>query len=243
MPSASSPSYAPNPRYPSCESERAAVISLRENEEIVVLLADKGNAPVVMDTEEYRTKILVLLGDAGTYASLEKDSTQKVQRELRKHLADVFHAVPSQHKGLYYKLICHNGSVPAIYGLPKLHKLGVPLRPIVDFTRSPLHRLSGFLHRVVSPLVGSSPAHLRNNDDFIEKVESLQLDVSDTMVSFDIHCLRAFPLIWLWTSALPHCVLTPGYRRDAPSRHTAYDGCCIFACPTRTSHSTRGSSS
>lgn len=127
--------------FPLSESECAAVRSLRDNEEIVVLPADKGNVTVVMDAEEYSTKMLALLGDAGTYASLGKDPTQKVQQELQKLLADVFHAVPPQHKGLYYKLLCHNGSAPAIYGLPKLHKPGVPLRPIVDFTRSPLHRL------------------------------------------------------------------------------------------------------
>ncbi|KAH9380073.1 hypothetical protein HPB48_011168 [Haemaphysalis longicornis] len=75
---------------------------------------------------------------------------------------------------------------PADSALPKLHKPGVPMDPVVDFTRSPYHRLSGILHPVVTPLIGRSRASARHNGDFIEKVRNLQLDVSGPMVSFDI---------------------------------------------------------
>lgn len=111
------------------------------------------------------------MSDVHTYADVARDPTPRLQRDLQKLLAGIFRMVPPQHKQLYYRLLCHNGSAPAIYGLPKVHKPDVPLRPIVDFTRSPLHKLSNFLHRVISPLVGKSATHIRNTYDFIEKVK------------------------------------------------------------------------
>lgn len=60
------------------------------------------------------------------------------------------------------------------------------MRPIVDFTRSPLHKLSGYLHQLLAPLVGTGPTQVRNSSDFIEKVRHISLDDSDIMVSFDV---------------------------------------------------------
>ncbi|XP_077490912.1 uncharacterized protein LOC144101651 [Amblyomma americanum] len=152
--------------------EKEAVTSLRSNPDIVVLPADKGNATVLLDRSKYKEKMLLLLKDEGTYAKLARDPTAKVKKELQKLQADVFRMVPPQKRSLYYYLLCHNGSPPAIYGLPKIHKPDVLLRPIVDFTRSPLPNLSNFLHRVICPLVGKRPTHIRNTQDFIEKFDT-----------------------------------------------------------------------
>ncbi|XP_070386669.1 uncharacterized protein, partial [Dermacentor albipictus] len=169
-----------------CKQERDAIKRLQENRDIVVLPADKGNATVLLDRSKYIEKMCLLLSDVHTYASVARDPTPKLQRDLQKLLADVFRMVPPQHKQLYYRLICHNGSAPAIYGLPKVHKPDVPLRPIVDFTRSPLHKLSNFLHGIISPLVGKRATHIRNTYDFIEKVKGTSVHPDEVLVSFDV---------------------------------------------------------
>ncbi|XP_077539037.1 uncharacterized protein LOC144151751 [Haemaphysalis longicornis] len=109
--------------------------------------ADKGNATVLLDKADYENEMLLLPEDSETYVRLKKDPTLKVEREFQKLLADVFLSVPPNHKALYYRLLSHNGSAPALYGLPKIHNPDVPMRPIVDYTRSPLHSLSKFLHQ------------------------------------------------------------------------------------------------
>ncbi|XP_075534190.1 uncharacterized protein LOC142567979 [Dermacentor variabilis] len=112
-----------------------------------------------------------------------------LQTKLQKLLFKVFNFVPPQQKHLYHRLLCTNGSAPAIYGLPKVHKPGVPLRPIVDFTRSPLHRLSGYLHHVLGPLAGKTATHISNSSAFVEKVHDISLDEDDIMVLFDVKSL------------------------------------------------------
>ncbi|XP_077508404.1 uncharacterized protein LOC144119728 [Amblyomma americanum] len=166
-----------------------AIRSLRRNREIVILPADKSNATVILNSTDYDKKMMELLQDKSTYIALKKDPTLKVERELQKHLAYVFLFVPPQHKALYYRLLCHNGSAPVLYGLPKIHKEGVPMRPIVDFTRSPLCQLLGYLHRVFAPLVGKGPTLIRNSFDFTEKVRDVVVEYDDIIVSFDVTSL------------------------------------------------------
>nr|XP_054925874.1 uncharacterized protein LOC129384453 [Dermacentor andersoni] len=155
---------------PLSAEERKAVERLQANTAIVILPPDKGNATVLIDTAVYKNKMLALLNDQDTYVRLTRDPTLKVQRDFQTLLADVFRFVAPERKSLYFKLLCHNGAAPALYGLPKVHKPNVPLRPIVDYTRSPLYKLSAYLHQLLAPLVGKSSTHVSNSCDFIEKV-------------------------------------------------------------------------
>ena len=47
-----------------------------------------------------------------------------------------------------------DGLCPRFYGLPKIHKLGIPVRPIVSFVNYPTCAISGYLTRILSPVVG-----------------------------------------------------------------------------------------
>ncbi|XP_011859649.1 PREDICTED: uncharacterized protein LOC105557106, partial [Vollenhovia emeryi] len=47
--------------------ERLALRSLRQNDDILILPADKGNATVVMDKRDYHNKVNTLLSDAQVY--------------------------------------------------------------------------------------------------------------------------------------------------------------------------------
>ncbi|XP_054922070.1 uncharacterized protein [Dermacentor andersoni] len=130
-----------------------------------------------------------LLDDHHTYAPLAYDPTSRLQTKLQKLLARLFKLVPPHHVGLYHHLLCTNGSAPAIYGLPKVHKPDVPLPPIVDFTRSPLYQLSGYLHQVLSPLAGKTSTHVENSSAFVAKITDITLSEDDALVSFDITSL------------------------------------------------------
>ncbi|XP_077492345.1 uncharacterized protein LOC144103522 [Amblyomma americanum] len=142
--------------------KKEALKRLQKNEAIVILPADKGNATVVLDRTEYIKKMSALLEDKNTYTKINRDPTRKIEAELQKLLAD---------------------------GVPKVHKEGTPLRPIVDFTRSPLNKLSGYLHRVLAPLAGKTATHVRNASDFVEKLKNVPIDDTQVMASFDVKSL------------------------------------------------------
>ena len=60
-----------------------AIKDLKQDTEIVILPADKGNATVVMDHLEYVTKIKAMLKD-DTYCQLKRDPTHRVETKIIK---------------------------------------------------------------------------------------------------------------------------------------------------------------
>ena len=95
---------------------------LQVDKSIIILPADKGNATVVMDRVEYSNKLSDMI-DSGGYCKV------KTKRKLSKILGKNKDLIPQTK---YRQLIQHYSKLPQIYGLPKIHKDGTPLRPIVS---------------------------------------------------------------------------------------------------------------
>ncbi|UYV75559.1 hypothetical protein LAZ67_13000605 [Cordylochernes scorpioides] len=87
-----------------------------------------------------------------------------------------------------------------IYGLPKIHKPDVPLRPIISYHLSPAYTLSKFLSNFLTPLLQSPPWEytIANSPSFVSYITSLTPPPRSIMVSFDVTSLYlslAHPLI------------------------------------------------
>ena len=75
---------------------------------------------------------------------------------------------------------------PKYYGLPKIHKAGTPLRPIISSTGTATYNTAKELARILKPLVGSSNHHVQNTRDFIEQVKDVRLRDGDCIISYDV---------------------------------------------------------
>ena len=133
---------------------RSTLKSLKDCPDIVVLHTDKGNTTVVVDTKDYEQKISELLEDS-VYKKISKDPTatweRKVMNELKK-LSDESLIEP----GLCDRLRPTASRPPKFYGLPKIHKPDISLRPIVLCIRSPTFNLAKYVTRSISPLCGKN---------------------------------------------------------------------------------------
>ena len=107
--------------------------------------------------------------DALIYKSVERDGN--LSQQARKKLA------PRQ------------STVPQIYGLPKIHKIDVPLPPIVCTIGSPTYGLAKELARILTPLSGETRSFVKNSAHFVEKISSVKIDSNDCLVSFDVKSL------------------------------------------------------
>ena len=164
--------------------EEEALKRLRCDKSIVILPADKGRSTVVMDLEEYDKKMLSIVNDVNTYNCLKKDPSSTLQSKMNSLLLTQVKK-DELPQNLYQRLRRSDATTPQIYGLPKIHKLDAPLRPIVSFYSSPTYHLSKHLSLILSPLVGNSISHVRNSCDFVTFVTSHQLE-DEIMVSFDV---------------------------------------------------------
>ena len=84
---------------------------------------------MVMDKEDYVQKARELL-DQPTYRNISSDPTTKYKNKL----VNLLKSIKSKgeiNEALYKKLYPTGAGSPKFYGLPKIHKKGNPLRPIV----------------------------------------------------------------------------------------------------------------
>ena len=80
-----------------------------------------------------------------------------------------------------------------MYGLPKIHKTGIPLGPIVASLTAPAHNLSLWLTKILSPYVGLvSQSHLKHSSDFLDTLNKVNSDFN-SIVSFDVVFVYQYP--------------------------------------------------
>ena len=72
-----------------------------------------------------------------------------------------------------------------MFGLPKIHKDNVPLRPIMSAIGSPTYELSKYLANILSPLQNNKYT-IKNSASFVEKIRTMSVDPDEILVSFDV---------------------------------------------------------
>ena len=94
-----------------------------------------------------------------------------------------------------------NPVIPLFYGLPKLHKENIPLRPIVSFCGSATYKLAKELDKRLKPLTKKSSIMIKNNSDLLDKIQDLEISEDEELVSFDVKSLfTCIPLIEIMRS-------------------------------------------
>ena len=118
---------------------------------------------MVMEKEEYKKKSEDLLKQA-TYRELTSDPTNKNKNKLIQLLKNI--KSEGGINNTIYKRLYPTGAVPPkYYGLPKIHKAEVPLRPIISSRGSATYETAKDLARIIKPLVGRSPHHVQTTKD------------------------------------------------------------------------------
>ena len=167
--------------------ERRALKTLKQDQDVVFLPADKGNITVVMDSVQYEEKIKNLLDDP-VYLKVKRDPTAATERKVLKEIRrlEKEDLIP---KKLGTTLKPSASTTPKLYGLTIIHKPEVPLRPIVSCIGSPTYQLAKHLTTLITSLNGQTPSFIMNSQHFVESVKHMHLQPSEVMVSFDIKSL------------------------------------------------------
>ena len=95
---------------------------------------------------------------------------------------------------LYCRLRSSGSHIPLLYGLPKIHKPGIPLRPIVSIVSSLTYALSKHLARALSPLVDNSSSFVSSSSDFVSFLKLITIPEKYELVSFDVVSLFNVPI-------------------------------------------------
>lgn len=160
-----------------------------KNKNCYYVKADKGNKLVIIEKADYDRRMLNLINECA-YKKVKNTPLPKMIREsdsLRQKIGKVFGV------RLARNLKVSNPKDARIHGLPKLHKAGNKMRPIVSSIGTTDYLIAKWLVGEVKKLPPFVSFSVKNSFDFAEKIENVVVNSDETKISFDVCSL--FPSI------------------------------------------------
>ena len=133
------------------KAEFLAFKTLCNRSDLVFCKPDKSNGVVVIDKTDYQSKMQSILDDKKKFKLLSNDPTAKRESSLQRYLRFLKNR-GSLPVDIYVRIRPCGSNPSRIYGLPKLHKKDVLMRPIVSAIGSYTYELSKYLAEILKPL-------------------------------------------------------------------------------------------
>ena len=168
----------------------SALKDLRSNPNIIISRPDKGAGIVLMDKSDYVDKMHILLSDQTKFRKMETepDRTPSIEKAISKRLR-ILKQNGYIDSSTFEQLRPVGTNIPRLYGLPNIHKQGVPLRPILDMSNSPYHALARWLSSLLEPVRKHICKYSQKDTfQFIDSIANLNLN-NKTMFYLDVNCL------------------------------------------------------
>ncbi|XP_062704303.1 uncharacterized protein LOC134286667 [Aedes albopictus] len=137
-----------------------------------------------MKRDEYESKMQRMIDDDETYLKLNRDPTagyQKRNNNFAKCLADL----KLIDRATERRMKTYKATAPRIYGAPKAHKEGLPLRPVVPCMTSPSYTLSQFVGKIIQKSI-TGKYNATDSYTFCEYINSVQLPPDYVLISLDV---------------------------------------------------------
>jgi predicted GIY-YIG superfamily endonuclease len=138
-----------------------------------------------MNKTDYKHKMENLLNDPKTYKKLKSDPTNIFEKKNNAFIKKLLNNKEINTVDAK-QLTIHNSTPPKIYGLPKIHKINVPLRPIVSCIQSPFYKLSKYLSNCLSNITGKNEYYIKDSFSFKHFVDTLVIPPNYKLLSLDV---------------------------------------------------------
>jgi len=161
-------------------------LELKKDKNITIKKADKNAGIVILNTIDYLNKINVMLSDSNTYTVLDADNTSDIKEQADKILQNFYknnYITFKQLKNLTY----FSAVSPIFYGIPKVHKVGTPLRPIVSQINGPTYKINKYLHELLLVAEAAIPYLFKDTTAFLNTIEKHKYVQNSTLlVTMDV---------------------------------------------------------
>ena len=164
------------------KQEFALLRDLKNNEQIIIIPAEKGNKIVIMNRQDYINKVEQKLGDIDLYEKVN-DPTSLLKRKIN----EITMKLLSQHKidDFQKKIWTSIDDLPYVRAQPKTHKKDHRLR-IITCTRSTiLSYISKYVYSLNEQLRETVENCLKNTRNLITEISKITLDPDDRLISID----------------------------------------------------------
>lgn len=165
----------------------------KDNPDIIIVRADKGNITVALDKSNYKNEILFyffyllgMLQDCNTYEVVNKDPTKRLTNNVRvlfTRQKDKKCITTQDYKNMY----CSDGILPRAYGLPKIHKPGSAFRIIISSIDSLLYLLASAIQKIITQGITKTFSRIDNSFQLANKFNGMHINDTYCLISLSPH--------------------------------------------------------
>lgn len=156
-----------------------------QQNDLVVSKADKGNTVVILERNSYIQKVNDVI-QGSDFEKLRSDPTRIFTEQLKNVTKHVSYISPNSLK----YVVPMNPRSPMLYGLPKIHKVNIPIRPVVSYIGAPAYNLSRHLNYLLKLKSNYTPKFsLKNSLQLIDKIKDVTLPRGARLLSLDVESL------------------------------------------------------
>ncbi|CAF1123705.1 unnamed protein product [Didymodactylos carnosus] len=168
--------------------EIEAIKTLINDKSLIISKADKGNAVVVLNREDYLQKGQSILDDKRAFKQLNENPTDEREKKFIDFLLKL-----KKKKVItddeYKRMRLDAGSrTPEAYFLVKVHKSNQPVRPIILSYDAYNYKTAKFLANLLSPVMKEGSSYIKDSFDFI-RMNFINKDSTGLMFSLDVSSL------------------------------------------------------
>ena len=169
--------------------QQKILLQLRKNHNIIIKPTDKNLGPAAMDTTEYIKQTLQEHLLTNTYKQLSEMEAKNRMihlKEILKNLVATHSKSLSKPELTYFQRSLQSfHRLPIFYGLPKVHKNPVTLRPVVSTSGSLLAIFSTWLDYKMKELLPLVQSYVKNSFNTITELKNLQIPKNALLFSAD----------------------------------------------------------
>lgn len=153
---------------------------------LIISKADKGNTLTIMTDIHYKSKMENLIS-SDDFVELKSDPTATFHRSINKEINN-YKQIFNVNNPNFLRVM--NPTAPVLYGMPKLHKDNVPMRPVVSYINAPSYKLCKDLASNLPKVINcTSPYSVKNSLELVETLKLKNLPNNSKFISFDVKSL------------------------------------------------------
>lgn len=162
---------------------------LKEHPELIISPADKGNVTVCMNKSVYLELSNSILMDREYYTELARDPTSTIQQKANQLVSNLKKAKMLDDT-LTNRLTIYNSRPARFYGLPKIHKPQLALRPIISSLQCPNSKIAQLVTDILTKAYDKDNSYyVTDSFQFASFINNFELPENFVLVSLDVTSL------------------------------------------------------
>jgi hypothetical protein len=176
----------------------------------------------------YKTKMLEMLsGSASCFKTIPADPTINVMDTVNLALTNLHNQGHIDSRLLKMLTPSIEARCPSLYGLPKIHKPSISLRPIVSGNENPTEPISIFIDYLLQPYAISSDFYLKDTTELLNILSNITLPLNNeyTLLLFNLDVVGMYtniPLDEACRDVYERVSIDPSFLTRGKTRHSTH---------------------